>query len=312
MKPNNRTGSHNLPTLQTMLSERDRRILELVRAHRLLTTRQLQRLLFHDHATVEAGTRACNRVLTRLRERRFLERLDRPVGGIRGGSGSYVWMLGPAGDRITRPVDRRGVRTREIDPGPLFLAHTLAISETRVLLEEAARTGAFEIVALATEPTNWRTHLGREGTKQILKPDLEVVTTLGDYEDHWFFEIDQGTESIPTLIRKCLAYERYRALGTEQAAHGVFPFVVWIIAEPRRRVALEAVITADQHLEARLFRIVDPEGLIPLVAAAPLDLGNESALEMGEDNSATADRSKHLDLPGEESYLQEAIGETAP
>ena len=269
MMPNNRAGSHNVPILRTFLSERDRKILDLVRAHRLVTTRQLQRLLFHDHATVESGTRACNRVLTRLRERRFLERLERPVGGIRGGSGSYVWMLGPAGDRVTRHASSPTTRTREIEPGQLFLTHTLAITETRALLEEAARTEPLEVLSVTTEPTNWRTYLGRVGAKQTLKPDLEVVTATADYEDHWFFEIDQGTESIPTLIRKCLGYEHYRATGTEQARRGVFPFVVWIIAEPRRRAALEAAISANDRLDARLFRVVHPDELIALVAATP-------------------------------------------
>lgn len=261
----NRTGTKSVHALATMLSERDRKILELVRAHRLITTRQLQRLLFDEHATADAGTRACNRVLTRLRQHRFLDRLERPVGGIRGGSSSYVWMLGPAGDRITRDSEE-APRVRGLEPTPLFLAHTLAVAEARVLMEEASRVGTFDLVGVTTEPSNWRTYAALAGTTEIVKPDLYLVTAVGEFEDHWFIEIDQGTESIPTLIRKCLTYERYRATGLEQRRSGIYPIVVWVLPDPRRRDRLIDAIRNDDRLDARIFRVVSPDMLVDLMA----------------------------------------------
>lgn len=273
MTANNRTGSHNRSTLLSMLSERDKQILQFVRDHKFVTTRQLQRLLFHAHATIDAGTRACNRVLQRLRARRFLYRLDRQIGGIRGGSGAYVWELDVAGDRVTRPsaTGAEEKRIRAFEPTPPFLAHTLAITEARVRLEETARTGAFELVDVSTEPSNWRTYVGPGGTAAFLKPDLYVVTAIGEYEDHWFLEIDQGTESLPTLLRKCRTYMQYRSSGIEQTQSGVFPLVVWIIEDERRRDRLLAEITRDHRLDSRLFYAVSAEQLPTLLAAPKTD-----------------------------------------
>lgn len=271
MRPNNRAGSHNRSTLLTMLSQRDHQILQLVRNHKFITTRQLQRLLFHAHATVDAGTRASTRVLQRLREHRFVYRIDRPIGGIRGGSGAYIWGLDVAGDRATRASSTAEdeKRVRAFEPTPLFLAHTLAITETRVLLEEGARSGRFELVEVTTEPSNWRSYLGRSGEPVVLKPDLYAVTAIGDFEDHWFIEIDQGSESLPTLLRKCRAYTAYRDSGREQVRSGVFPLSVWIISDAKRRQRLVAAIASDDRLDARLFHVVAPEALTPLVSAVP-------------------------------------------
>lgn len=279
MEPNNRLGSHNLPTLQTMLSDRDREMIRLVWEHKFLTTRQLQRLLFWRHATTDAGTRACVRVLARLREKRFLYRLERQIGGVRGGSGAFVWGIGPAGDRIMRaePNSVRTKRTRSFEPTGLFLNHTLAVAEVRVQLEEAAQQGDLELLDIETEPANWRTFTSRDGSAQILKPDLRTVTAVRDFEDHWFLEIDLGTEATPALLRKCLIYQQHKASGLEQAWHGLYPLVVWLIADQRRRDRLVAAIRADKRLDERLFRVIDPSELVPLATnSAPSEKAPEA------------------------------------
>ena len=263
--------SHGRLGLLAMLSERDLQILRLVRQHKFITTRQLQRLLFHAHATIDAGTRACTRTLQRLRHRHFLHRIDRPIGGIRGGSGAYVWALDSAGDRVTRSSGsgEDDKRRRVFEPTQLFLAHTLAVVEARVLLTEGARTGRFELAHVDTEPSNWRSYIGRGGEPLLLKPDLSVVTTTGDFEDHWFFEIDQGTESLPTLLRKCRAYATYKNSGQEQVRSGVFPLVVWILADPSRRRRLRQQIANEPRLDTRLFHVIAPDELVGVVAAPP-------------------------------------------
>ena len=95
-----RIGSRELGRLERSLSARDRQILLAVEEHRFLTARQIEHLLFTGHASQLTATRICRRVLQRLTEARVLVRLERRVGGARAGSASYVYAVGPAGDRI--------------------------------------------------------------------------------------------------------------------------------------------------------------------------------------------------------------------
>lgn len=267
MTPNNRLGTYSIATLQSMVTPRDMEILRLIREHRFLTTKQIQRLLFWDHASPGAAIRACIRVVTRLELRALIFKLSRQIGGIHAGSGSYIWGVDDAGDRLLRAesTSKDGKRQRTFEPSSLFLAHTLAVAETRVMLEEAAHQGELELVQVTAEPTNWRAFVGRGGTTQILKPDLHAITALSDFEDHWFIEIDNGTESLPTVLNKCQTYQRYFESGREQEASGVFPRVVWLMVNARRRANLLAAIESDTRLDERLFVAVEPDQFIPLV-----------------------------------------------
>lgn len=267
MAESNRRGTTDAARLLRALSPRDVEVLRRICEHRFLTTNHVRRLEFRDHASVDAGTRACTRVLTRLARHRLIHRLERQIGGVRGGSGAYVWGVDDAGDRVLRlALDLpRAKRRRTFEPSWLFLAHTLAVAETRVLLAEAAHAGRFDLLDVVTEPHNWRSFLGPLGTTQILKPDLEAITASGDYEDHFFLEIDRGTESLPVLVTKCLVYQRYRATGREQKESEVFPVVVWLIANPDRRQALRSALAKHPRLDAQLFEVIAPEGLLDLV-----------------------------------------------
>jgi hypothetical protein len=197
-------------------------------------------------------------------------------------------MLGAAGDRATRArLDPEAPRLRLFDPTSLYLAHTLAITETHVLLAELAESGVVELLRLETEPTCWRDYLGVGGTPQNLKPDLYAVTATTEFEDHWFFEIDQGTESLPTLLKKCARYERYRATGHEQVRVGVFPAVVWIMPDPRRAQRLRQAIADDHHLDARVFRVVDPGKLTSTVSAFANPAADDEGTAIDQDRRGT-------------------------
>jgi hypothetical protein len=270
MTPNNRLGTHSIATLQSMVMPRDMEILRLIREHRFLTTKQIQRLLFWNHASPGAAIRACIRVMTRLEMRALIFKLSRQVGGVHAGSGSYIWGIDDAGDRLLRAesTTKDSKRQRTFDPSPLFLAHTLAVAETRVLLAETAHNGELELVEVTTEPANWRTFVGRGGTTQILKPDLHSITAIDAFEDHWFIEIDNGTESLPTVLNKCQTYQRYFESGREQQASGVFPKVVWLMVDARRRSNLLAAIESDGRLDRRLFCAAAPDGFIRLTTGS--------------------------------------------
>jgi hypothetical protein len=260
---NNRLGTKSVKTLQGLLTDRDQAILQSVFDHKFLTTRQIYQLHFWNHASYGSAIRACTRVLARLHGHKLLYKIDRPVGGMGGGSASNVWGIDAAGDRLIKSAlsPDRIKRARAFEPTSLFLAHTLAIADVRIKLEELARDERIELVDVVTEPTNWRPFLTRGGQTQVLKPDLFAITASGEFEDHWFIEIDRGTESIPTLIRKCHYYQRYHATGLEEEARGVFPWVIWLIPTAARRDRLREAIGQERRLDAAIFRVVDPNEL---------------------------------------------------
>lgn len=254
-------GRRGLTHLRERLSERDLEVLRSVRDHRFLTARQIEALHFADHASDLAGARVCRRVLARLSHERLLSRLQRRVGGIRAGSASFVYVLGPVGNRL---VDER--RRRLSEPSAIFLDHTLAVAQAHVELVQAARLGRLELVSVSVEPACWRRYTGAGGAPEVVKPDLYVVTGSGEFEDCWFIEIDRGTESPTALVRKCRAYERYWRSGREQAAHSAFPLIVWAAPDERRAQRIEPIIDGTRGLKRDLFRLTTASRLVELLA----------------------------------------------
>ena len=118
------------------------------------------------------------------------------------------------------------------------------------------------------EQEGWRSYLTGAGTTDLLKPDLTVVTATGDFEDHWFLEVDLGTEHLPTIQHKCQQYQRYHQTGTEQAQHGIFPLVLWIAPNPTRAQKLRQAINSARGLDQALFRIIDMDQLADTIAEA--------------------------------------------
>ncbi len=89
-----------LRDLETKLTQRDLEVLRRVSDLHFVSGAQLARLSFTDSDDERANVRAARRALLRLVRLGTLERLDRPVGGIRAGSAGFVYYLGVAGQRI--------------------------------------------------------------------------------------------------------------------------------------------------------------------------------------------------------------------
>lgn len=262
-----RVGRKEIQYLAAQLSDRDWAITRFIHQHRFATTSQLRRRFFTAHASQSAATRACVRVLDRLLTQRILTRLERRIGGVRHGSAAFIWCLDVIGDRLTRVEG--DARWRVYEPSFPFLAHTLAIAETHVQLDEAASIGAFRLNAVQVETEAWRDYVTPSGTKSILKPDLMVTVSSDDYDDHWYLEIDLGTESLPVLLRKSAAYEDYRRTGRAQAEHGVFPRVLWVLPTPARVARLRAAIAAEPKIPDRLFICIVTDDLIDTIRNPP-------------------------------------------
>jgi hypothetical protein len=243
-------------------------VLAGVARHRYLTTRQVEGFWFHDHATPLAGARVCRRVLRRLSDLHLLIPLQRRIGGIRAGSASYIWRIGPVGDRLLRE-GTDNPRQRQREPSELFLQHCLAVADAHLALVATHRSGTLELVTVQTEPDCWRPYTGLGGARLVLQPDLYVVT--GDPSDAafvncWFVEIDRGSENPKRLLAKCARYEAYRHSGIEQADSGSFPLVVWVMSSLEQAERLTAAIQRDQGLDNRLFRVTTAGHVAQLIA----------------------------------------------
>ncbi|BBX25012.1 replication-relaxation family protein [Mycolicibacterium alvei] len=265
-----RISATGIDVIADQLSDRDHAILRSVDAHQFLTVHHIEALHF-DPIAPAARSRITRLVLARLRELRVLGALDRRIGGTRAGSQGLIYHVGVAGDRLLARAVRRSARLR-YEPSARFLNHRLAIADAHIALIQADQAQTIELVASAVEPVTWRTFTGLGASRRTLKPDLFAETaTTDDLVHAWFIEIDLGTESIPTLLKKCREYEAYRQSGIEQDRHGAFPLVVWSITHPdpakaaRRRQALAEAIAADPRLPTQLFSIVAPDALLTVI-----------------------------------------------
>ncbi|MGH3264016.1 MAG: replication-relaxation family protein, partial [Trebonia sp.] len=152
------------------------------------------------------------------------------------------------------------------EPTRLFTEHTLSVGDVVVALTLAARRGQCELIGCQAEPRCWREFSGVSG-RSAIKPDLFVALGVGEYEERWFIEVDRGTEHVPTLLRKCRLYSAYYATGIEQARHGVFPRVCFIVPDDERSKRLAEAVAADRRLTAELFTVTTTEHAVPTLIA---------------------------------------------
>jgi Replication-relaxation len=235
-----RITTASLTTLADQLSDRDQAISTNLEHTRVLTGAHLQRLHF-AHIDPSARARDRRRVLQRLTNLDLVSTLDRRVGGIRAGSAGHIYTLAPAGRRLQalqhgQQLTKRLRRPRT--PGAPFLNHALAISEIYVALVEASRIHSFQVSTFDTEPTCWHP----AGNGRYLHPDAYTVLQAFMHQDCWWLEIDQATESLPRITRKCRAYLGFLTHGG-LGPDGVPPRILFTAPNPHRVQAIGDVIT---------------------------------------------------------------------
>ncbi|MDJ1372660.1 replication-relaxation family protein [Gulosibacter molinativorax] len=277
-----------IPKLITQLSQRDLAVLTDLRELRLLSTPLVQRLHFPigsgGHQSQAAASKATMRSLRRLKGLELLTHLERRIGGVRHGSSSYIWQLTSQGDRVLRHRNAETGRSRYMEPSLQFVQHTLAIATAVVDARTAARDGQFDLIALTPEPGCWREFIGPNGTTMHLKPDLHLITATGDYEDHWFVEVDRATENLQRILAKCSVYARYAASGREQAETGVFPAVLWLVPDEARASAIRGAITGDSSLPHGLFSVVPSHHFVASLTASGEPPGGVPESPVGRNN----------------------------
>jgi hypothetical protein len=253
-------GPEGLDRLRGELSGRDLAIVGQLAELRLMSAKQITAIHFtlDEHDNELAAARASQRVLARLAHDGLVLRLERRIGGMRAGSAGYIYGLGALGQRA---LGIEGPRRRRYEPSLRFLDHTLAITQLVVVVTAAARSGALDILSCQAEPRCHREFSGLGG-RVLLRPDMFLVLGVGEFEHRWFVEIDRGTESVPVVLGKCRTYDAYYRSGREQAAHGVFPTVCWIVPDPHRAEVLRRAIAKDRRLGDQLFVVTTMKGAL--------------------------------------------------
>jgi hypothetical protein len=238
--------------LRERLGDRDLAVLRSMAKVRLLTGEHVRRLHFAEGSPATRARRA-RALLQRLAELRLVVRLQRRIGGIRSGSSGFTYGLSGHGQAVLAVDGLYGGRRRRVwEVKPSFADHVLDVAELFVRLVEAERADKLELLAFDAEPACWRTFPGIGGQAVTLKPDAFVRLGVGDFEHTTFLEVDRGTESGPTIARKCAAFVSYWRSGIEQARHGIFPRVLWLAgnASSAQRITkvLRQVPSDAQHL----------------------------------------------------------------
>ena len=250
-------GSNALRELAARLSERDLKILSALDWCRYLKTEHVQRLYFTSSPSMQAAKSATMHTLNKLKEYHLVKTLERRVGGVRAVSASFIWCLTEAGYRLLHLSDtEKPIRKRFLELSPDFQNHTLAVSECCVTAVEANRelqSGIAPIIQF--EPVCWRPfqHMGKSLS---LNPDLYIALRNGDYEDHWFIEMDMGTESMDRIISKCEHYFKYYNTKLEQRRTGTFPIVLWVVTKPDRKRKFIDEMKFRFHNKPKMFVVV--------------------------------------------------------
>lgn len=264
-----RLSQRRLRELADELSGRDRAVLAALRTLVVLSGIQAERLLF-DSIAESARARIRRRVLGRLIALGLVETLERRVGGVRAGSGGLVYALSGGGHRLLDLDNaRESARRRSAyTPGPLFLAHALAISEVYVSLAELAR--ASDLIRLTRFAVEAAARFEPPGSDVVLRPDGLVVLASSDVEDVWWLEIDRGTESLPRLQAMLRRYLTFAESGVPGPG-GVVPRVLISVTSQERARAVRGLIRRMPPLASELFVVCSEPEIAAVLAAQLLD-----------------------------------------
>jgi hypothetical protein len=237
---------------------------------RLLTGEQVRRLHMTEGSPATQARRARS-LLQRLTELRLVVRLGRRVGGVRAGSAGYVYGISGHGQAVLSIDGLHGKQRRRVwETSPAFQDHVLCVADTYIALVEAERRGDVEALDFAAEPAAWRRFPGTHGQAVTLKPDAFVRLGVGELEHSAFAEVDMGTESGPTIARKCEVYARYWRAGIEQSKNEVFPRVLWLASSEHGARRITDVLTRLPREVQPLFHVAFLGGAVAVLTGAAL------------------------------------------
>ncbi|MFM0773127.1 replication-relaxation family protein [Streptococcus suis] len=238
------------------LTKRDYDVLSLFNRCRYATTKQLVELYFRENKP-KTATRRANLLTKKLSNLGLIHHLERRIGGVRAGSGSYIWHITYKGIKVLREIEpsvKLKLKNR-YEPTRNHLKHQLFVTQLFVELYKLHSGRKLFLENFSFEPKCWRsfTTLFSHFT---LKPDAFAKLIIGDFEDAYFFEADNATEHIGRVIAKCKQYIAYFNTGIEQRENEVFPLVVWIVPDEKRKIGILNRIKEDLDAYWELFEVV--------------------------------------------------------
>lgn len=271
-----RISKPELRRLSALLDSREIEILQTINNVKFITANQLQRIFFTKNKNKASNLRACNRLVNKLKKFGLIASLEQRIGGKRAGSGSTIWTISSAGFQLLRLDEinsMKATRKKLYEPNILFLEHTLAITEAYTRLKELDQQKKIELLEVQHEPRCWRT-FSLKNTPTFLKPDLFArLAQTDEYEEFYFLELDQATEAPSRVVRKCKFYISYYNSGIEQRVNGVFPYVLWITINEKRREQLERYIHEYLPKAEMLFRVITIDEFETLLTGDQIENG---------------------------------------
>lgn len=142
------------------------------------------------------------------------------------------------------------------------MIHNLAVAELYVGLVEAARSHTLILVDYRAEPAAW----WRDNEGEWIKPDARAVLGTGDIEDSWAIEVDQATESLPTLRRKLAVYLDLVANEEHGPDGGPLPRVLVTVPNERRLNAVRELVRLLPEPAEELFAVTLHDRAVPYIA----------------------------------------------
>lgn len=260
MNPAVRLTSIRLRRLAEELPARYTAVLPHLERARVLTGNQLDRLLAEAEVDSHTTARVRRRIMNRLCDLGLADTLERRIGGVRAGSAGHIYTLTSAGHKLLALINgaQPPQRARHShNPGTLFLAHALAISEIYASLIRASRAGGFRVAVFVTEPHSW----WPQGDGTFLRPDAYTLLATTGYSDAWWIEVDLATETLPRLRRKLHTYLDFAHRGGI-GPDSVLPHVLLTAPNRQRHAAIEALITGLPPPSEQLFYTVPHEGAV--------------------------------------------------
>ena len=243
-------------------TDNDTQIIYFLSQARFATTNQLARLFFASSVRAETAIRRANFALQSLKKAGLVSHLKRRIGGARRGSASYVWQITFQGLKLLKSQDD-SITLRyknQYEPTQHHVEHTLAITEIFVETLETVRDSEnLSLENFSFEPNSWRSYQKLSGIGMTLKPDAYLEMVNHDYEDHYFLEIDRSTESLACIVNTCKKYIEYYRSGIEQRQKEVFPYVLWVVPDDKRKLAISKAIQKELYNFWELFTVITLE-----------------------------------------------------